>query len=135
LHLHLQSKTKVRTPVAVAAAKLICVLPTGTERWQLPKVLQTVANLLAESQQHVRDDAREVLLKLVRTLGAAYMPFICDVLHLALPSRGYTAHVLGFTLHACLAELASCGAKPGAYHLAVRNCVSALECMRYVVAD
>lgn len=110
----MQSKTKVRTPVAVAAAKLICVLPKGTEKWQLPKVLQTVANLLAERQQHVRDDAREVLMCLVRTLGAPYMPFICDVLHLALPSRGFTAHVLGFTLHACLAELAAHGAKPGA---------------------
>ena len=36
-------------------------------------------------------------------LGPDYLPFVLDVLQSALPMRGYTAHVLGFTLHSVLA--------------------------------
>ena len=37
---------------------------------------------------------------MARELGPAYLPFICEVLAAALPARGYTAHVLGHTVHA-----------------------------------
>ncbi len=47
-----------------------------------------------------RDDARTVLVAMARELGPAYLPFICEVLAAALPARGYTAHVLGHTVHA-----------------------------------
>lgn len=103
----------MRPAVALAAVKLIRFLPAETERWQLPKVLQTVANLLASRMQGVRDDARAVLVKLVRALGPAYMPFVCDTLAFALPAKGFTAHVLGYTLHACLRELVDMGTAPG----------------------
>jgi hypothetical protein len=98
----LQGKDAVHAPVALAAVRIMRALPEGTENWQLPKVLQAVANLVADRQQSVRDDARGVLVKIVRELGPAYMPYVCDVLTLALPARGFTAHVLGYTLHACL---------------------------------
>ncbi len=35
-------------------------------------------------------------------LGAAYLYFAIQVLHNACPAKGYTAHVLGYTLHAIL---------------------------------
>lgn len=98
----MQDKETVRAPVALAAVKLMRALPTATEHWQLPKVLQTVANLLSSRQQSVRDDARAVLIKITRELGPRYMQYVCDVLTLALPPRGFTAHVLVYTLHACL---------------------------------
>ncbi len=37
---------------------------------------------------------------MARELGPTYLPFICEVLAAALPARGYTAHVLGHTVHA-----------------------------------
>jgi U3 small nucleolar RNA-associated protein 20 len=100
-----KDKNTVRPGVALAAVKLMRVLPTETEHWQLPKVLQTVANLLSSRMQSVRDDARSVLVKIVAELGPGYMQYVCDVLTLALPARGFTAHVLGYTLHACLQVL------------------------------
>jgi U3 small nucleolar RNA-associated protein 20 len=92
----------VNAPVALAAVRLMRALPEGTELWQVPKVLQSVANLLVNRLQSVRDDARAVLVKIVRELGAGYMQQVCEVLTLALPARGFTAHVLPYTLHACL---------------------------------
>lgn len=53
-----------------------------------------------------RDDARAVLLSMAAELGPDYLPFVIDVLQSALPNRGYTAHVLGFTLHSVLAAVA-----------------------------
>ena len=35
-------------------------------------------------------------------LGAQYLYFAIQVLHNACPAKGYTAHVLGYTLHAIL---------------------------------
>lgn len=37
---------------------------------------------------------------MARELGPSYMPFLCEVLSAALPDKGYTAHVLGHTVHA-----------------------------------
>ena len=49
---------------------------------------------------------RTVLLSMAAELGPDYLPFVLDVLQSALPNRGYTAHVLGFTLHSVLAAVA-----------------------------
>lgn len=52
-----------------------------------------------------RDDARTVLVAMARELGPQYLPFVCEVLAAALPARGYTAHVLGHTVHAVVEGL------------------------------
>lgn len=49
-------------------------------------------------------------------LGAAYLPFVVQVLQSALPSRGYTAHVLGFTLHSVLDAVAQVQLKSAFSH-------------------
>ena len=49
-----------------------------------------------------RDDARNVLVAMMAELGAQYLYFAIQVLHNACPAKGYTAHVLGYTLHAIL---------------------------------
>ena len=49
---------------------------------------------------HSSDDARTVLVAMAKELGTTYMPFLCEVLSAALPDKGYTAHVLGHTVHA-----------------------------------
>lgn len=98
----LQDKDTVRAPVALAIVKLLRVLPEASEGMHLTKVLQNVANLLAERLQSTRDSARSVLTDIVKELGPDYMQPVASVLSAALPARGFTAHVLGYTLHACL---------------------------------
>lgn len=63
---------------------------------------QGVANLLKERLQRIRDDARAVLVSMASELGAAYLPYTINVLSSALPDKGFTAHVLGYTVHAVL---------------------------------
>ena len=46
---------------------------------------------------------------MARELGPAYLPFLCEVLAAALPARGYTAHVLGHTVHALVEGLHKVG--------------------------
>lgn len=41
-------------------------------------------------------------MAMMADLGAAYLYFAIQVLHNACPAKGYTAHVLGYTLHAIL---------------------------------
>ena len=49
-----------------------------------------------------RDDARNVLVAMMAELGVSYLYFAIQVLQNACPAKGYTAHVLGYTLHAIL---------------------------------
>lgn len=53
-----------------------------------------------------RDDARNVLVAMMAELGAKYLYYAIQVLHNACPAKGYTAHVLGYTLHSILDVLA-----------------------------
>ncbi len=52
-----------------------------------------------------RDGARQVLVSMAVQLGAQYLPYVIQVLTDALPERGYTAHVLGYTVHAVVAAI------------------------------
>ena len=53
-----------------------------------------------------RDDARNVLVAMMAELGAQYLYYAIQVLQNACPAKGYTAHVLGYTLHSILNVLA-----------------------------
>lgn len=97
-----QDKNTVRAPVALAIVKLLRVLPEASESMHLTKALQNVANLLTDRLQSTRDGARNVLVDIMKELGPDYMQPVATVLSAALPARGFTAHVLGYTLHACL---------------------------------
>ncbi len=83
-------------------AHLKQLLPPEVERVELPRALQSVAGLLRSRAQWVRDEARAVLVSMALELGPEYMPYICNVLRAALPDKGYTAHVIGFTVTAVL---------------------------------
>lgn len=61
-----------------------------------------------------RDDARNVLVAMMAELGAEYLYFAIQVLHNACPAKGYTAHVLGYTLHAILETISKV---PYAHHV------------------
>lgn len=103
LHEQLIEGTEVvRAPVALALVRVLKLLPAESERLELPRALQGVCNLLRVRLQRVRDDARAVLVQMGAELGPAYMPYICNVLRSALPDRGFTAHVIGYTVHAVM---------------------------------
>jgi len=55
-------------------------------------------------------------------LGAQYLYFAIQVLHNACPAKGYTAHVLGYTLHAILDTIS----KVSYAHLIMHNLISVL---------
>ena len=83
-------------------------------RQELPRTLQVVANVLRLRLQRLRDDARGVLVAMATELGPEYLPFTIEVLRSALPDRGFTAHVLGYTLHSVLEGVAPAAAEqPG----------------------
>lgn len=68
--------------------------------------------MLKSRGQKQRDTARGVLVSMARLLGPRSLGMVVDALVGACPPRGYTAHVLGFTLHAVLEGLLADGA-PG----------------------
>ncbi|KAL4521880.1 hypothetical protein Ndes2526B_g01987 [Nannochloris sp. 'desiccata'] len=110
----LVSGETVRAPVAQALVKVLKLLPSALMRSELPRTLQSVANLLKLRLQRLRDDARAVLVAMASDLGPEYLPFTLEVLRSALPDRGYTAHILGYTVHAVLEAVASAAAQePG----------------------
>lgn len=53
----------------------------------------------------LRDEARKVFVAMVAELGSPYLRFGVEVLQAALPAKGYTAQVLGYTVHALLDAL------------------------------
>lgn len=104
----------VRPPVGLAVVKVLAVLPLSDRTAALPGVLHTVANVLKSRHQGVRDEARKVFVAMVAELGAPYLRFGVEVLQGALPAKGYTAQVLGYTTHALLDAL-SHGCAPGGF--------------------
>ena len=67
-----------------------------------------------------RDDARNVLVAMMAEIGVKYLYYAIQTLHNACPAKGYTAHVLGYTLHSILHALAQVP------HLNFRPCSLAL---------
>ena len=59
---------------------------------------------------------------MVAELGPDYLPFAVEVLESACPSKGYTAHVLGYTVHALLERLAQVGLVQGCCALCCVPC-------------
>ena len=106
LRAHVVAGEKVRASVALALVKVLKLLPDQLMRLELPRTLQTVANLLRLRLQRLRDDARSVLVAMAKDLGPEYLQFTIEVLRSALPDRGFTAHVLGYTVHAVMDGIA-----------------------------
>lgn len=105
LRSQLVHKDVVRAPVAHALVKVLKLLPRPILHAQLPRMLQLVANLLKLRMQHQRDDARVVFVSMMKELGPEFLIFALEVLRAALPDRGFTAHVMGYTTHAMLEGL------------------------------
>ena len=128
------TKENVRAPVAQALVKVLKLLPPEMMRAELPRTLQSVANLLKLRLQRFRDDARAVLVAMATDLGPEYFPFTLEVLRSALPDRGYTAHILGYTVHAVLEGVApKVAAEPGSIDDCLPMIIPVVEVSKIIV--
>ncbi|EGD86520.1 hypothetical protein H112_05015 [Trichophyton rubrum D6] len=96
-----ESDVLLRLPVAVAAVKLLKLLPEEDMALMLPSLLMDVSNILRSRAQDTRDTARKTLADIAIILGPSYFGYILTELKGAL-SRGYQLHVLSFTVHSIL---------------------------------
>ena len=118
----------VRTPVAMAIIKVLKLLPDTQKKRHLPRTLQIVCNLLRLRLQRIRDDARVVLASMAEELGPAYLVFFLQVLKTSLPSRGFMAHVLGYTFHDILKAVATeARATPGCLDSCLHQIIPVIE--------
>eukprot|EP01043_Picozoa_sp_COSAG02_P004304 COSAG02_NODE_111_length_36009_cov_42.221248_1_plen_2408_part_00 len=95
----------VRHPVALAIVKLLQVLPATRLQAQLPRLINVLANSLKSHMQSIRDQSRKTLVQVISTLGPHYLYFAMEEMK-GILLRGYQRHVLAYTTHALLADLA-----------------------------
>ncbi|KAJ3260764.1 U3 snoRNP protein [Boothiomyces macroporosus] len=93
----------IRTPLAISITKLLKLLPQKSLHIHLPKLITTLCNILSSHLQSTRDSCRSTLVTISTMLGPDYLLYIIQGLQTAL-KRGYQLHVLGYTLHAIMAE-------------------------------
>ncbi|KAJ8117189.1 hypothetical protein OPT61_g1567 [Boeremia exigua] len=111
LHKKDEATTSLRVPVAVALTKVLLVLPPNEIEERLPGVLLDICHILKSRTQESRDQSRKTLSEIAVLTGPNYVGFILKALRTAL-QRGYQLHVLSYTLHYILVNLAS-QLKPG----------------------
>ncbi|KAM6154071.1 small subunit processome component 20 homolog [Erethizon dorsatum] len=94
-----------RVPLAFAMVKLMRCLPQEVMEANLPGILLKVCALLKNRAQEVRDVARSTLAKILEDLGVRFLQYVLKELRTTLV-RGYQVHVLTFTVHLLLQNLA-----------------------------
>lgn len=95
----------VNASVALALVKILKLMPEEVIELELPRIVQSITNLLKNrNSQAVRDEARAALVAVSATLGPRYLHFIAGVLKASL-TKGFEVHVLGYTLHSILVKL------------------------------
>ena len=95
----------VRQPIALAIVKLLQVLPQTMLQQRLPRLINVLANSLKSHMQSIRDESRKTLVQVIAALGPHYLYFAVEEMKGVL-LRGYQRHVLAYTVHALLSELA-----------------------------
>ncbi|GMH39887.1 hypothetical protein BSKO_07791 [Bryopsis sp. KO-2023] len=102
----LESEEKARPAVAKSMVRLLRRMPPRFEQFEMRGALQRVANILKHRRQAFREDARAVFIGMAKELGSKYLEMLMIVLKAALPEKGFSVHVLGFTMHAVLEAVA-----------------------------
>ncbi|KAI9803789.1 MAG: hypothetical protein M1825_001669 [Sarcosagium campestre] len=101
LHNKDESFVSVRIPVAVAAVKVLKLLPFDSITECLPPVLTDICHILRSRAQESRDVTRKTLAEISLILGPSCFGFMLKELRGAL-TRGYQLHVLSYTVHSIL---------------------------------
>ena len=95
----------VNASVALALVKILKLMPEEVVEVELPRIVQSITNLLKNrNSQAVRDEARAALVSVAGTLGPRYLHFIVGVLKASL-TKGFEVHVLGYTINSIIVKL------------------------------
>ncbi|XP_030373639.1 small subunit processome component 20 homolog [Scaptodrosophila lebanonensis] len=93
-----------RVPIALAMVKLLQKLPKELLENSLPGIFMKVCTFLRSPLKSVRMLTRDILKKMMVTLGGNYLSQLIEQLQ-SLLTRGFQVHVLSVTLHGVLDAL------------------------------
>ncbi|OWR44952.1 hypothetical protein KGM_210874 [Danaus plexippus plexippus] len=94
----------LRVPIALALVKLLQRLPGDMLRHQLPGIIIKLCSFLKSPLKQVRITARDIVKKIMLTVGTSYLGILLEHLTLLL-TRGFQVHVLVATIHTVLEAL------------------------------
>ncbi|XP_050735563.1 small subunit processome component 20 homolog [Eriocheir sinensis] len=93
-----------RIPLAFALIKLLKKMPRSALNANVNSVLMKLITFLKCKAEGIREEARNMLVKVMVELGGHYLPWLVNDLRSIL-TRGFQTHVLVYTLHAVLSQL------------------------------
>ncbi|XP_017027421.1 small subunit processome component 20 homolog [Drosophila kikkawai] len=93
-----------KVPIALAMVKLLQKLPLELLDNSLPGIFMKVCTFLRSPLKSVRMLTRDILKKIMLTLGGSYLGLLLEQLQ-SLLTRGFQVHVLSVTLHGVLDAL------------------------------
>ncbi|KAH9571646.1 hypothetical protein CY35_02G105300 [Sphagnum magellanicum] len=116
----------VNASVALTIVKILKLMPEAIIELELPRIVQSITNLLKNRKsQAVRDEARSALVAVAVILGPRYLHYIAGVLKASL-TKGFEVHVLGYTLNSLLVKLIPT-VKPGEIDYCLEQLLGLLE--------
>ncbi|CAG4990641.1 unnamed protein product [Colias eurytheme] len=101
-----QEEDMLRVPIALALVKLLQRLPGDFLKYQLPGIIIKLCSFLKSPLKQVRIAARDIVKKVMITVGTPYLGVFLEHLTLLL-TRGFQVHVLVSTIHTVLDALKS----------------------------
>ncbi|KAM3959212.1 small subunit processome component 20 homolog [Aphomia sociella] len=99
-----QEEDMLRVPIALAVVKLLQRLPGDLLRHQLPGIIIKLCSFLKSPLKQVRIAARDIVKKIMITVGSSYLGILLQHLTMLL-TRGFQVHVLVATIHTVLDAL------------------------------
>ncbi|KOB71417.1 Small subunit processome component 20-like protein [Operophtera brumata] len=103
-HIDRQEEDMQRVPIALALVKLLQRLPGDLIKYQLPGIFVKLCSFLKSPLKQVRLMARDILKKIMITIGTAHLGILLEHLTILL-TRGFQVHVLVATIHTVLDAL------------------------------
>ncbi|XP_057326946.1 small subunit processome component 20 homolog [Microplitis mediator] len=94
----------MRVPIALALVKLLQKLPGIILNKNLSGIFMKICTFLKSRSDSVRRSTREILEKIMITLGPDYLHYLLKEMN-SLLTKGFQIHVLAYTIHAVLKAL------------------------------
>ncbi|XP_063868491.1 small subunit processome component 20 homolog [Scylla paramamosain] len=93
-----------RIPLAFALIKLLKKMPRTALNAHVNGVLMKIITFLKCKAEGIREEARNMLVRIMVELGGRYLPWLVNDMRIIL-TRGFQTHVLVYTLYAVLTQL------------------------------
>ncbi|KAG8824346.1 U3 snoRNP protein, partial [Serendipita sp. 399] len=101
-----ETEDALRLPMAVGVVKVALHLPEERQRPQITRLLTILSQALRSKSSETRDTTRDVICKVVVSIGPSYLSTAIKELRTAL-TRGPQLHVLAVTCHSLLHHITS----------------------------